>query len=528
MTSLTEVPGEPTGGAVTGSAGSLSDQLDGAHVAVVGLGRTGRAVAEALATLGARLHLFDSQEASIEALDASAHGILATSVVSATVAGSEATAAALADSPARLLIVSPGVPATGPVLRTAEAAGIETWSEIELAWRLQRDSSRPDVPWLALTGTDGKTTTVSMLSAILQAQGLTAPAVGNIGTPVIEAVLAGSADALAVELSSFQLHTTRTLSPLASVCLNLAADHLDWHGGLEAYAADKARVYARTRLAAVYNLADSATEDMVRRADVVEGCRAVGFTLTTPGLGQVGMVEDLLVDRAFHAERRSSGVELATTADLAHLAPGGRAENLPAHLLADALAAAALARAAGVDAEAVASGLRHYSPGAHRIVTIAEAGGVTWVDDSKATNPHSAEAALTSLPQGTGVWICGGDTKGAQFFDLVRTVRPHLRGAVVIGKDQSDILAALEQEAPGLPVTRISHAAPEQVSAAAVEAAGTMARSGDTVMLAPACASWDQFTSYAQRGDLFAAAAKAYAGGGTPETTDASGVQEKL
>ena len=153
---------------------------------------------------------------------------------------------------------------------------------------------------------------------------------------------------------------------------------------------------------------------------------------------------------------------------------------------------------------------------------------MTWIDDSKATNPHSAEAALTSLPQGTGVWICGGDTKGAQFFDLVRTVRPHLRGAVVIGKDQSDILAALEQEAPGLPVTRISHAAPEQVSATAVEAAGTMARSGDTVMLAPACASWDQFTSYAQRGDLFAAAAKAYAGGGTPETTDASGVQEKL
>ena len=528
MTSLTEVPGEPTGGAVTGSAGSLSNQLDGAHVAVVGLGRTGRAVAEALATLGARLHLFDSQEASIEALDASAHGILATSVVSATVAGSEATAAALADSPARLLIVSPGVPATGPVLRTAEAAGIETWSEIELAWRLQRDSSRPDVPWLALTGTDGKTTTVSMLSAILQAQGLTAPAVGNIGTPVIEAVLAGSADALAVELSSFQLHTTRTLSPLASVCLNLAADHLDWHGGLEAYAADKARVYARTRLAAVYNLADSATEDMVRQADVVEGCRAVGFTLATPGLGQVGMVEDLLVDRAFHAERRSSGVELATTADLAHLAPGGRAENLPAHLLADALAAAALACAAGVDAEAVASGLRTYSPGAHPIVTVAEADGVTWVDDSKATNPHSAEAALTSLPQGTGVWICGGDTKGAQFFDLVRTVRPHLRGAVVIGKDQSDILAALEQEAPGLPVTRISHAAPEQVSAAAVEAAGTMARSGDTVMLAPACASWDQFTSYAQRGDLFAAAARAYAGGDSPETTDASGVQEKL
>ena len=536
MTSLTEVPGEPprsagpvnASGRVAGPVGSLRDQLDGAHVAVVGLGRTGRAVVDALATLGARIHVFDSREASIEALDASAHPALASCVVSAAVADDEACAAALADSPARLLVVSPGVPATGPVLRTAEAVGIETWSEIELAWRLQQDSSRPDVPWLTLTGTDGKTTTVGMLSAILEAQGLAAPAVGNIGTPAIEAVLAGSADALAVELSSFQLHTTRTLSPLASACLNLAADHLDWHGGPEAYAADKARVYARTRLAAVYNLADAATEGMVRQADVVEGCRAVGFTLATPGLGQVGMVEDLLVDRAFHAERRSSGVELATVADLAHLAPGHRTENLPPHILADALAAAALARAAGAGAEAVAAGLRAYSPGAHRIVTVAEADSVTWVDDSKATNPHSAEAALTSLPRGTGVWICGGDTKGAQFFDLVRSVRPHLRGAVVIGKDQSDILAALEQEAPGLPVTRIGDAAPERVSAAAVEAAGTMARGGDTVMLAPACASWDQFASYAQRGDLFAAAAQAYTRGDGLQATDAPGVQEQL
>lgn len=539
MTSLTEVPGEPTSNAYpvsapTSPACSLRDQLDGAHVAVVGLGRTGRAVVDALATLGARIHVFDSRESSIEALNTSAHAAMATSVLSATAADGEATAAALADCPARLLVVSPGVPATGPVLRAAEASGIETWSEIELAWRIQQDSSSTGVPWLTLTGTDGKTTTVGMLSAILQAQGLTAPAVGNIGTPAIEAVLAGSADVLAVELSSFQLHTTRTLSPLASACLNLAADHLDWHGGLDAYAADKARVYARTRLAAVYNLADAATEDMVRRADVVEGCRAVGFTLAAPGPGQLGMVEDLLVDRAFHAERRFSGVELATAADLAHLAPGRRAENLPMHLLADALAAAALARAAGADPEAVAVGLRAYSPGAHRIVTVAEADGVTWVDDSKATNPHSAQAALTSLPHGTGVWICGGDTKGGQFFDLVRTVRPHLRGAVVIGKDQRDILAALEQEAPELAVTRVGDGTPEHVSTAAVNAAGAMVRRGDTVILAPACASWDQFTSYTQRGDLFAAAAQAYTAGrdvraaGASHTSDVSGVQEQL
>ena len=132
------------------------------------------------------------------------------------------------------------------MLRRAGRAGLETWSEIELAWRLQR-ATRPEVPWLTVTGTDGKTTTVGMLSAMLGAAGLRAPAVGNIGVPTVAVVAEGRADALAVELSSFQLHTTRTLSPLAAACLNVAADHLDWHGGMEAYAADKARVYARAQ-----------------------------------------------------------------------------------------------------------------------------------------------------------------------------------------------------------------------------------------------------------------------------------------
>ena len=321
---------------------------------------------------------------------------------------------------------------------------------------------------------------------------------------------------MAVELSSFQLHTTGTLSPLAAACLNLAPDHLDWHGGLEAYAADKARVYARTRRAAVYNTADAATRRMVEQADVAAGCLAVGFTLAVPGLGQVGVVEDLLVDRALHAGRRSAGLPLASLVDLAHLAPGGETERLPAHVTADALAAAALSLAhdaVAADPGAVARGLRAYVPGSHRIVTVARGGGVTWVDDSKATNPHSAQAALTSLPAGTGVWILGGDTKGAVFDDLVRAVRPVLRGVVVVGKDQTDVLAALRARAPGTPVARIPDGDGASVMTGAVAAAGAMARPGDTVMLAPACASWDQFSSYAQRGDLFAAAALAHVEG---------------
>ena len=482
------------------------NELAGARVGVVGLGKTGAAVVDALTTLGAEVHAYDGRAEAVEAL---------TAPVASRMAGSpEDIAAALVASDLRLLVVSPGVPATGPILTAAQASGIETWSEIELAWRLQRASARPDVPWLAVTGTDGKTTTVGMLSAILTAAGLAAPAVGNIGDPVISTVLAGKADALAVELSSFQLHTTRTLSPASAACLNVAADHLDWHGGPEAYAADKARVYARAQRTAVYNCQDEATRAMVADADVVEGCLAVGFTLGAPALGQVGRVEGLLVDRALHPARHGEGREIATLDDLAHLAPGGSADRLPAHIIADALAAATLALGAGlptVGPEAVAAGLRAFAPGAHRIVTVAQAGGVDWVDDSKATNPHSAQAALAGLPVGTGVWIAGGDTKGATFHELVRAVAPALRGVVLIGRDQSAMSEALAAQAPGLPVTRVPDGAPREVIDGAVAASAAMARPGDTVMLAPACASWDQFTSYAERGDLFADAARHHA-----------------
>ncbi|WP_103064067.1 UDP-N-acetylmuramoyl-L-alanine--D-glutamate ligase [Actinomyces qiguomingii] len=483
------------------------EALCGARVGVVGLGRTGMAVVDVLVGLGARVSVFDARSGAIDAL-ADALGADTAAQLDGALAGEDAAIAeAITGSDLRLLIVSPGVPATGPVLGAARAKGLEVWSEIELAWRLQRSSSRPNIPWLAVTGTDGKTTTVGMLAAILAAAGLEAPAVGNIGAPAITTVAAGRADALAVELSSFQLHSTRTLAPLAAACLNVATDHLDWHGSMAAYAADKARVYARTRRAAIYNVADGVTMTMVEDADVAPGCRAIGFTTAAPALGQIGCVEDLLIDRAYHADRRHSGAELGTLADLAHLAPGGDASQLPTHMVADALAAAALAlatEAVAADPAAIARGLRAYRPGAHRIVTVAQGGGVNWIDDSKATNPHSAQAALTALREGTGVWIVGGDTKGASLHDLVRAVRPHLRGAVVIGRDQAAVLEALAEQAPGLPVVTTPHGRPEAVIDAAVTAAAAMARPGDTVMLAPACASWDQFDSYVQRGDLFA------------------------
>lgn len=488
------------------SSTNLIRDLKDARVGVVGLGRTGLAVIDVLAAYGARVSAFDTREEAVEALDMRRGG----PVVEARVGDDEAIARALAQADLGLLIVSPGVAATGPVMAAAAAARVETWSEIELAWRLQQ-ATRPQVPWITVTGTDGKTTTVGMLSSMLSAAGLDAPAVGNIGVPAISVVAEGRSDVLAVELSSFQLHTTRTLSPLAAACLNVAADHLDWHGSQSAYAADKARVYARARRAAVYNLADAATLAMVEQADVVEGCRAIGFGLAIPGLGQLGLVEDVLIDRGWHDDRRSHGLELATLADLAHLAPGGDVNRLPAHVVADALAAAALAMshdAVQADAQAVARGLRAYTPGAHRLVTVAQADGVTWVDDSKATNTHSARAALSGLPEGSAVWLVGGDTKGADLHELVRQVRSRLRGAVVLGREQEAVVAALRDGAPDLPLVQVPDGEGAAVINAAVSAAARLASPGDTVILAPAAASWDQFRSYAERGDLFTAAAQ--------------------
>jgi UDP-N-acetylmuramoylalanine--D-glutamate ligase len=179
----------------------------------------------------------------------------------------------------------------------------------------------------------------------------------------------------------------------------------------------------------------------VREADVVEGARAIGFTLGTPAVGMLGVVEDILVDRAFIEQRQSSAAELCTIADLASPAP---------HFVANALAAAALARAHGISQAAVRDGLRSFVPDSHRIAVVAERDGVTWVDDSKATNPHAAQSSLQAYDP--VVWVAGGLAKGARFDDLVAAVRERLRGVVLIGQDRAVIAEALSRHAPDVPV----------------------------------------------------------------------------
>ena len=348
-----------------------------------------------------------------------------------------------------------------------------------------------------------------MLDAILRQAGLRSVAVGNVGMPIVEAVMDPVPhDVLAVELSSFQLHYTDSMSAQSAAVLNVAEDHLDWYPSMEAYAADKGRIFERAQRACVYNVADPVTEQLVRDADVVEGARAIGITLGMPQTGMMGLVEDILVDRAFIEERRTSAAELCTVEDLPSPAP---------HIVFNALAAAALARSHGVSQQAVRDGLRGFRLDGHRIAVVAERDGITWVDDSKATNPHAALSSLRAYDP--VLWVAGGLAKGARFDDLVQAVRDRLRGVVLLGRDADVVADALARHAPDVPVIRVGsdetgvtggdHGPMGRV----VAAAASLARPGDTVLLAPGCASMDQFTHYGARGDAFAAAVREHLGG---------------
>jgi UDP-N-acetylmuramoylalanine--D-glutamate ligase len=484
------------------------DDWSGVRAVVAGFGVSGFAAADNLTHLGARVTALD------ENADGREEEATLLEVLGATVRLGSGSTAALPDD-VDLVVTSPGWKPTAPLLAQAAARGIPVWGEVELAWRL-RDPEHA-APWLCVTGTNGKTTTVQMLDAILRAAGLRSMAVGNVGRPVVEAVMDPTPyDVLAVELSSFQLHYTRSLGAESAAVLNFAEDHLDWYTGPTAmtdYAADKGRIYQGVQRACVYNVADPETERLVREADVVEGARAVGFTLGTPAVGMVGVVEDLLVDRAFIPERQTSAAELCAIGDLASPAP---------HVVANALAAAALARAHGVPQVAVRDGLRSFRIDGHRIATVAVWGDVTWVDDSKATNPHAAQSSLQAYDP--VVWVAGGLAKGARFDDLVAGVRDRLRGVVLLGRDRGAIADALSRHAPDVPVIDTGGGETEPGNEPGsgpmervVEAAARLARPGDTVLLAPGCASQDQFRNYGERGDAFADAVRRHIGT-QPET----------
>ncbi len=454
---------------------------------VAGAGVSGLAAATALLALGARVTVSDVDTARLTGLPDGARP------------GPDEL-----DPGTALVVTGPGRRPDHPLVAAAAAAGVPMVGEPELAWWIGRSLPRPPA-WLAVTGTNGKTTTVGMLAAILHAAGRDAVACGNIGHPVVTAVGEGR-EVLAVELSSFQLHWSPSLRPVAGCVLNVAEDHLDWHGSMAAYAAAKAR--ALVGPVAIAGVDDAPAAALLAASPAA---RKVGVTLGEPGPGQLGVVDGVLVDRAFTADvgaRDGPGPGGAgpsgepagrRLAEVTAIHPGGPSG------ITDALAAAALARAVDVPADAVAKGLEDFRPGPHRSTVVGEVGGVRFVDDSKATNPHAADAALAALRGTPVVWIVGGLLKGASVDDLVARRAGGLRAAVMIGVDRTAIRAALARHAPDLPVAEVE-AGDHHPMTTAVRRAAVLARSGDVVLLAPAAASMDQFIDYAERGRAFASA----------------------
>ncbi|WP_416063679.1 UDP-N-acetylmuramoyl-L-alanine--D-glutamate ligase [Rhodococcus indonesiensis] len=421
-----------------------------------------------------------------------------------------------------LVVTSPGFSPDAPLLSHAAGAAVPIWGDIELSWRIDRaEIYGPPRRWLVVTGTNGKTTTTTMLQSILEAAGLASVACGNIGLPVLDALRRTEprADVLAVELSSFQLHWAPSVRPEAGVILNIAEDHLDWHGGMAGYIDAKAR--ALTGTVGVLGLDDPIAGSLRDRSRAVV---TVGFTLGYPQAGELGISGDVLVDRAF-----ADSAVLAAVADVTPAGPAG---------LSDALAAAALARAIDVPASAVHDGLRRHRVGPHRAAPVGTVDGVTYIDDSKATNPHAARTSL--LAHDRVVWVAGGLLKGAHVDDLVAEVAPRLAGVVLLGRDAGRIADALARHAPDVPVVVLDTRDDGQMSTSepgtvpgtarrvalaevdgpeamrtAVREAASLATAGDTVLLAPAAASLDMFADYAQRGRAFAAAVEQLRGGGT-------------
>ena len=452
---------------------------------VVGLGIAGFAAADALIQMNAQVIILDANPGEKQRERATLLEILGAQVFF----GDDQTLPANID----LLVLSPGVSPLAPIVSAAKERNVPIWGELELAWRL-RDEKNP-APWLLITGTNGKTTTTLMLESILLAAGKRTVAAGNIGHSLVEVVMDPVPwDVIPVEVGAPQLPFVYSIQPQAAVCLNLAPDHIDLFGSFAAYRDAKARIYQNCEIAAIYNLADPETMHMVEQADVIEGCRAIGITLGIPDISMVGVVDEYLVDRAFVAERKESALELAEVTDLAISAK---------HNVENALAAAALARAHGVEPRYIRDGLRNWKPAAHRIAHVATINDVTYIDDSKATNTHAAMTSLCAYE--SVIWIAGGMAKGQDFDQLVIDAASRIKGVVLLGVDQDHIATALAKHAPQIPISKVL-ATDATAMRQVVTMASQLAKPGDTVLLAPGCASWDMFRDYSHRGDAFAQA----------------------
>lgn len=417
---------------------------------VVGLARSGRAAALLLRDLGWQVVAVDRAE--VDARDL-------------VDAGVDVRAPSEQPVSADLVVRSPGVPVQAPPLAAAYAAGTPVWSEIELASRAMPN------PVMGITGTNGKTTTTELLAHVLREGGLDAVACGNVGTPMASLVGQVPGDTwLVAECSSFQLEDIPTFHPHAAVLLNVTPDHMDRYPDFAAYRAAKLNMFA-----------NMGPGDL---AIVAAGLDAPGAAPTrrlSPG-GDEGPDTVSWADGGLHV--RGLGL----------VAPWSDIPLRGAHNRENVMAAAAMAAHAGLGAGEIARGLATFPGVPHRLEVVGAHGGVTFVNDSKATNPAAAIAALDAYPSGVRL-IAGGSSKGTPFGDLATAARGAVVHAYLIGETASDIAGALAAE--GIPTT-LAGDLPTAVSRAAAEAAP-----GEVVLLAPACASFDQFRGYEHRGDVF-------------------------
>jgi UDP-N-acetylmuramoylalanine--D-glutamate ligase len=440
---------------------SYLHSLQGKKIAVVGVGVTGEAVHKFLTSHSLEHDLLDEKSKNAQS-DISASYDLA--------------------------IISPGWKPNHPLIEKLREQGTELISELDFSWLVKTEIAR-DQKWVALTGTNGKTTTIQMVQSIFDASGVNGIACGNVGEPVIEVLGSGKRyDVLALELSSFQLEWSHLPHFHASALLNIAPDHIDWHGTFDSYADAKMKLLEFSDIA-IINSADS--ESVLRSS--AWGGRKVFYALDTPQVNELGLVENLLIDRAF-GDNPAQAVAFAELADITPTVP---------HNVSNAMAAGGLALAIGISHEDIRSGLSTFKLDSHRLEVILEKDGITWVDDSKATNPHAASAAL--LSHLSSIWIAGGLAKGASMDNLIIRCSKRIKSAILIGQDCDLIAAAFDKHAPHVTYFRVEFDGdPENLMRSVVSKAQELAQSGDTVLLAPACASMDQFKDYAERGDIFA------------------------
>jgi|FLOH01.1.fsa_nt_gi UDP-N-acetylmuramoylalanine--D-glutamate ligase len=446
---------------------SYISDLSAKRTLVVGAGETGKAIAKYLESLGVKYSLFDENSSATDEIQ----------ILRAIPEGR------IFD----LAIISPGWRKDHFIVENLKSMGIKLISELDFAWLIKQELN-PEQKWLAVTGTNGKTTTVQMLESIFSSAGVSGIACGNIGIPVIEAVTSeNNFEYLVLELSSFQIEWSELPEYCGVAILNIAEDHIDWHGSFSDYASAKMKLLTKAKLA-VLNLSDP---EIILRSAGWEG-RKVFFGLQTPQAGEIGLVEELIIDRAF--VNSPEAAEVIT--ELSEVLP-----TVP-HNISNAMAAAALALSIGIPHPVVKLGIVNFKLDKHRLENIYSADGIDWVNDSKATNPHAASAAL--LSHLSNIWIAGGLAKGAKMDALIARTSGRIKAAIIIGKDGDVIMQALAKIAPEIPIYRVGGAkSAAELMDLVVSKALSVATTGDTVLLAPACASMDQFSSYVERGNLF-------------------------